>query len=120
MLDFITLLSQWFVKLPKQQISKNKHPNSSKALKIKETSLSLAREERPLQGLVVRTSRKLSAFVAVQKASILLPTVSDGDNNATNLELLLEPEYYTETMQTYKLVKLFLEKHPSFQERLFN
>ena len=43
-----------------------------------------------------------------------------GDNNATNLELLLSEEYYTETMQTYKLAKAFLEKHPSFQERLFN
>ena len=43
-----------------------------------------------------------------------------GDNNAMNLELLLSEEYYTETMQTYKLAKAFLEKHPSFQERLFN
>lgn len=35
----------------------------------------------------------------------------DGETNAINLELLLKPEYYTETMQTYKLVEDFLEKH---------
>jgi len=37
-----------------------------------------------------------------------------GDNCATNLELLLKPEYYTETLLTYKSAKVFLEKYPNF------
>ena len=79
----------------------------------KETSLSFAREKRPLQRLVVRASRKRSAFVAAQKRQVFIPAACIGDNYATNLELLLSEEYYTETMQTYKLTKAFLEKYPN-------
>lgn len=41
-------------------------------------------------------------------------SVAIGKTNAINLEPLLKPEYYTETLLTYKSAKAFLEKYTNF------
>ena len=42
----------------------------------------------------------------------------NGDNYATNLELLLSEEYYTETMQTYFNIRKFLDNNHSLANSL--
>ena len=38
-----------------------------------------------------------------------------GDTNATNFELLLSPEYYKPTMETYILVENFIQNNIQYQ-----
>ena len=41
-------------------------------------------------------------------------SVAISKTNVMNLELLFDPEYYMETLSTYKSAKAFLEKYPNF------
>jgi len=56
-------------------------------------------------------SKVLKGLETKEKAGISHPAVCIGDNNATNLELLLSEEYYTETMQTYFNIRKFLNDY---------
>ena len=82
----------------------------AKLLKNIEVS-SKVTKNKPSKYIYLRTS--LSAW-KIKKADFLQPAVCIGETNAINLELLLKPEYYAETLLTYKSAKAFLEKYPNF------
>lgn len=50
-----------------------------------------------------------------ETAAILQAAVYIGDPNAMNLELLLSPEYYKPTMETYILVEKFMQNNIQYQ-----
>jgi len=50
-----------------------------------------------------------------EKRQFLYLPFAIGDPNAMNLELLLSPEYYKPTMETYILVEKFMQNNIQYQ-----
>lgn len=62
-----------------------------------------------------RHSNSLKALVYIAKQRPKKSAVYIGDTNAMNFELLLSPEYYKPTMETYILVEKFMQNNIQYQ-----
>lgn len=57
----------------------------------------------------------MKALEIKEKAAIFMTAVCIGDPNVMNFELLLSPEYYKPTMETYILVEKFMQNNIQYQ-----